>query len=85
MAGGWTSPYLTHHPIFTTAADAVAALRGGWQHLREAIEQADDDQLATPTAAYTYAPEPSPGGVCVAGPPGPRTPPPTSSPASSTR
>ena len=29
MASGWTSPYLTHHPIFTNAAAAVSALRDG--------------------------------------------------------
>ena len=29
MASGWTSPYLSHHPIFTTAAEATAALRDG--------------------------------------------------------
>jgi len=45
MAIGWTSPYLTHHPIFTSAAEAVTELRDGWQRLREAIERADDDQL----------------------------------------
>jgi hypothetical protein len=33
MASGWTSPYLTHHPIFTSAAEAVTALRDGWQRL----------------------------------------------------
>jgi hypothetical protein len=37
MASGWTSPYLTHHPVFTSAAEAVTALRDGWQRLREAI------------------------------------------------
>ncbi len=68
MASGWTSPYLTHHPIFTSAAEAVTALRNGWHRLREAIERADDDQLEVTTAGYTYA-----AGVLplVAGPPGP--------------
>jgi DinB superfamily len=68
MASGWTSPYLTHHPIFTSAAEAVTALRDGWQRLREAIERADDDQLEVTTAGYTYA-----AGVLplVVGPPGP--------------
>jgi hypothetical protein len=71
MASGWTSPYLTHHPIFTSAAEAVSALRDGWQRLRGAIERADDDQLEVTTAGYTYAAEPPRGGLCVAGPPGP--------------
>ena len=74
MASGWTSPYLTHHPIFTSAAEAVTALRDGWQRLREAIERADDDQLEVTTAGYTYAAEPPRGGLCVAGPPGPAHP-----------
>jgi hypothetical protein len=71
MASGWTSPYLTHHPIFTSAAEAVTTLRDGWQRLREAIERADDDQLEVTTAGYTYA-----AGVLplVPGPPGPAHP-----------
>jgi DinB superfamily len=71
MASGWTSPYLTHHPIFTSAAEAVTVLRDGWQRLRQAIERADDDQLEMATAGYTYAAEPPRGGLCVLGPPGP--------------
>ena len=64
MASGSTSPYLTHHPIFTGAADAATALRNGWQSLREAIEGADDDQLEVTTAGHTYAAEP-PRRLCV--------------------
>jgi hypothetical protein len=74
MASGWTSPYLTHHPIFTSAAEAIAQLRDGWRRLREAIERADDDQLEVTTAGYTYAAQPPSGGLCVAGPPGPAHP-----------
>jgi DinB superfamily len=74
MASGWTSPYLAHHPIFTSAAEAVSASRDGWQRLRGAIEQADDDQLEVTTAGYTYAAEPPRGGLCVVGPPGPAHP-----------
>jgi hypothetical protein len=70
MSSGWTSPYLSHHQIFTGAAEAVAALRDGWQRLRGAIERADDDQLEVTTAGYTYAAELPTGGLCVAGPPG---------------
>jgi DinB superfamily len=71
MASGWTSPYLTDHPVFTSAAQAVTALRDGWHGLRDAIERADDDQLEMTTAAYTYA-----AGVLplMAGPPGPAHP-----------
>ncbi|MGH3296198.1 MAG: DinB family protein [Trebonia sp.] len=71
MASGWTSPYLTHHPIFTSADEAVTALRDGWQRLREAIERADDDQLEVTTAGYTYAPGVLP---LVVGPQGPARP-----------
>jgi hypothetical protein len=68
MASGWTSPYLTQHPVFTHAAEAVTALRDGWHRLGEAIERADDDRLEVMTAGYTYA-----AGVVplAAGPPGP--------------
>lgn len=71
MASGWTSPYLTNHPVFTSAAEAVTALRDGWQSLRKAIEQADDDRLEMTAAGYTYA-----AGVLplVVGPPGPARP-----------
>ena len=85
MASGWTSPYLTQHPVFTSAAEAVTALRDGWQRLREAIERADDDQLEVTTAGYTYAAEPPRGGVCVAARRVPRTRPRTSSRARSPR
>ena len=71
MASGWTSPYLTDHPVFTSAAQAVTALRDGWRRLREAIERADDDQLEATTPGYTYAPGIVP---LAAGPPGPAHP-----------
>jgi len=71
MASGWTSPYLTPHPMFTSAGEAVTALRDGWQSLRAAVERADDDRLDLTTPGYTYAAEPPRDGVCVVGPPGP--------------
>jgi hypothetical protein len=71
MASGWTSPYLAHHPVFTSAAEAVTALRDGWQRLRATIERADDGQLEATAAGYTYAAQPPRDGLCVAGPPGP--------------
>ncbi|SRR5579875_164794 len=71
LASGWTSPYLSHHPIFTSAADAVAALRSGWERLRRRLERADDEQLTVTSASYTYAAVPPRGGVCVLGPAGP--------------
>ena len=70
MASGWTSPYLAHHPMFTSAGEAVAALQDGWRRLGEAIERADDEHLGQAVAGYTYAPEPPRDGLCVAGEPG---------------
>jgi hypothetical protein len=74
MASGWTSPYLAHHPMFSTAAEAVSALRDGWGRLGAAIEHADDDQLEVTTPGYSYAAEPPQGGLCVLGPPTPPRP-----------
>jgi len=71
---GWTSPYLTHHPIFTSAADATAALRDGWASLRAAIERTTDEQFETPAHRYTYAAAPMSDGLCALGPPGPEQP-----------
>ena len=86
MASGWTSPYLTHHAVFTSAANAVSQLRDGWHRLREAISRSDDDQLEVTTAAYTYAAEPPRGGLCIRlARQAPCTRPRTSSPPRSTR
>lgn len=74
MASGWTSPYLTHHAIFTSAHDAVAALREGWAALRAAIETTTDDRFEARVARYTYADAPMKDGLCVLGPPGPEHP-----------
>lgn len=71
MSSGWTSPYLTHHPMFTTAAAAVDALRDGWAALRASLERADDEQLEVMTARYTYAARPPVDGLCALGEPGP--------------
>ena len=72
MSSGWTSPYLTHHPVFTNAADAVAALRSGWADLRATMESTTDEQLETAARRYTYANAPMKDGLCVIGPPGPK-------------
>jgi len=74
MASGWPSPYLTHHPRFTSASDATDTLRRGWNELRSVLERADDDSLEQRTASYTYAAEPPRDGVCVLGAPGPEFP-----------
>ena len=69
MASGWTSPYLTHHPIFTNAAAATTALRNGWADVRAAIEGTTDEQFEIETPRYTYAAAPMKDGLCVLGPP----------------
>jgi DinB superfamily len=74
MASGWTSPYLTHHPVFPAASDAAETLQSGWEELRAALEAADDERIEQPTSRYTYAPRPPRGGLAVLGPPGPEVP-----------
>ena len=74
IASGWTSPYLSHHPIFTTASDATETLRSGWSELRAALHNADDERMEQRTPHYTYAPESPRGGLAVLGPPGPEVP-----------
>src|SRR4051812_43074051 len=71
MASGWSSPYLSHHAIFTGADEAMAALRDGWFALRSVVERTTDDQFETLAARYTYANSPMRDGLCVLGPPGP--------------
>ena len=74
MASGWTSPYLTHHPIFTTATEAVTVLREGWEKLRTAIEATGDEAFEALAPRYTYAAAPMKDGLAVLGPPGPTHP-----------
>jgi hypothetical protein len=42
---GWTSPYLTAHPVFTSADEAVTAMREGWRALDGALRQSTDERL----------------------------------------
>jgi hypothetical protein len=72
MASGWTSPYLTEHPIFIHASDAIHILGEGWKGLKAALDAASDDRLETLTSGYTYAPQPPINGHFVTGPPGPQ-------------
>jgi hypothetical protein len=53
---GWTSPYIAAHPVFTTADDAVTALRTGWRALEAALRSATatDEQLERPTRFWGY-------------------------------
>jgi DinB superfamily len=57
---GWTSPYLTAHPVFTSAAGAVDSMRAGWRALERSLQAATDVELERPTRGYTYSDEPGP-------------------------
>jgi len=52
---GWTSPYLTPHPVFPTAREAVDSMRAGWRALDRAIQASNDEQLVHPYVEY-YGP-----------------------------
>lgn len=73
-SSGWTSPYLTHHPVFGQAAPAVGAMQAGWAALREALEGAEDEQLEAPVRSYGYGPGRPAGGLFQAGDAGPAIP-----------
>jgi hypothetical protein len=60
-ASGWTSPYIAAHPMFTTADEAVTAMRTGWRALDKAVRSAPDDELERPTRFWGYG-EPGPMG-----------------------
>ena len=51
---GWTSPYIAAHPIFTTADQAVTAMRTGWRALDTALRSATDEHLERPTRFWGY-------------------------------
>jgi hypothetical protein len=51
---GWTSPYIATHPMFTTADDAVTAMRTGWRALDTALRAATDEQLERPMRFWGY-------------------------------
>jgi hypothetical protein len=51
---GWTSPYIASHPIFTTAEEAVGAMRAGWRALDAALQSSSDEQLAQPVRFWGY-------------------------------
>jgi hypothetical protein len=53
-ASGWTSPYLDHHPIFTTASEAVETMQVGWRALASALRLATDEALEAPKAFWGY-------------------------------
>lgn len=61
-ASGWTSPYITAHPIFTTAEEAVTTMGDGWRALKGALRSATDEQLERPTRFWGYG-EPGPMGT----------------------
>jgi hypothetical protein len=53
-ASGWTSPYIAEHPIFTTADEAVTAMRTGWRALNRALRSVTDEQLERPTPFWGF-------------------------------
>jgi hypothetical protein len=53
-ASGWTSPYIASHPIFTTADEAVTAMRAGWRALDTALHSATDEQLEQSMRFWGY-------------------------------
>jgi hypothetical protein len=53
-ASGWTSPYLTPHPAFVTADDAVSTMRDGWARLVERLGAASDEDLTRPTEWWSF-------------------------------
>jgi hypothetical protein len=61
-ASGWTSPYIAAHPIFTTAEEAVTAMRTGWRALDRALRSATDERLERRTRFWGYG-EPGPMGT----------------------
>jgi hypothetical protein len=61
-ASGWTSPYIAVHPMFTTAEEAVTAMRTGWRALEASLRSATDEQLELPTRFWGYG-EPGPMGT----------------------
>jgi len=56
---GWTSPYLTHHPVFTTAREAVESMRDGWRALDRALRASSDEQLEQTTSFWSYGGQPA--------------------------
>ena len=62
LASGWSSPYLSQHPVFTSASEATETLRAGWNELSSALEKADDQQMEQRIARSIYARE-SPRGA----------------------
>ena len=55
---GWTSPYITAHPVFTTAEEAVGVMRAGWRALDTALRSAGDEQLEQPVRFWGYGGQP---------------------------
>ncbi len=51
---GWTSPYIASHPIFTTAEEAVGAMRAGWRELDAALRSSSDEELERPVRFWGY-------------------------------
>ena len=57
---GWTSPYLTDHPVFSSADEAVTTVRDGWRALDRAIQASTDGELEQQTRFWGYPGHPGP-------------------------
>jgi hypothetical protein len=55
---GWTSPYISAHPVFTSASEAVEAMRAGWRALDGALRTSSDEQLEQTTHFWSYGDAP---------------------------
>ena len=56
---GWPSPYLTDHPVFTSADEAVQAMRTGWRALDHALQVSTDEHVERQTRFWGF-PDPGP-------------------------
>jgi hypothetical protein len=57
---GWTSPYMTEHPVFSAPDEAVDVMRAGWQALQHSIRVSTDEGLEQATRFWSYSDEPGP-------------------------
>jgi DinB superfamily len=57
---GWPAPYLSDHPVFTSADDAVQTMRTGWRALDRTLQASTDEQLERQTRFWGYPGNPGP-------------------------
>jgi hypothetical protein len=57
---GWTAPYMSEHPVFSTPTEAVDVMRTGWRALDHAIRASTDEGLDQATRFWSYSDDPGP-------------------------